>query len=77
MSLIMAPCLYIRKLSLGFGEGDGSAGENPGDRESTRALASSAAPPVVLSACCYSGQAEHFHFWSPSVKIHQATGFLF
>lgn len=32
---------------------------------------------IVLLVCCSSGQTEYFHFWSPSVRIHQATGFLF
>lgn len=32
---------------------------------------------IFLLVYHFSGQREHFHFWSPSVKIHQATGFLF
>lgn len=76
----LSPCLYMKKFTQGFGEGrqpHGSAGKDPGLGESSRALTCSAGPPVVFLACCYCGQTEHFHFWSPSMRTHQATGFLF
>lgn len=45
--------------------------------EPTKALTSSTAHLLFCWPVCYSGQTEHFHFWSPNVRIHQATGFLF
>lgn len=51
--------------------GDGEGQDLPGFWSSARHSY------IVLLVCCSSGQTEHFHFWSPSVRIHQAAGFLF